>query len=98
MTAIAEGAPDGSSFVAHQAAAVLGTGSEVYFVAMQFEALGETDMTGVWSTTSITANETATVISVDGFAKQFTGWPDAEQAFNISPSHPSASEATDCLD
>jgi hypothetical protein len=97
MTAIADGAPEGSGFVAQQATAVLGAGNEVYFVAMRFEAAGEKDMTGVWSTTSITANEAATVISVDGFAKQFTVWPDAEQAFDISPAHPSALAAEDCL-
>ena len=96
MTAIGDGAPHGSGFVAQQAAAVLGTGNEVYFVAMRFEAAGQKDMTGVWSTTSITANEVATVISVDDFAKQFTAWPDAEQAFDISPAHP-ALAAEDCL-
>jgi hypothetical protein len=96
-TAISDGAPAGSGFVAQQAAAVLGNGGEVYFVAMRFEANGETDMTGVWATTSITVNEASGVISVDGFAKQFTVWPDAEQAFDISPAHPLANEATDCL-
>jgi hypothetical protein len=95
--AIAAGAPEGSGFVARQGMAVLGTGGEVYFVAMRFDAAGETDMTGVWATTSITANETSSVISVDGFAKQFTVWPDAEAAFDISPAHASAGEAEDCL-
>ena len=97
MTAIADGAPEGSGFVAREASAVLGTGGEVYFVAMRFEAAGQTDLVGVWSTTSITANQAATVISVDGFAKQFTHWPDAEQAFDISPAHPSAKAVEDCL-
>ncbi|MCZ2848657.1 hypothetical protein [Modestobacter sp. VKM Ac-2978] len=96
-TAIADGSLEGSGFVVQQASAVLGSGGEIYFVAMRFDANGESDMTGVWATTSIAANEASTVISVDGFAKQFTVWPDAEQAFDISPTHPSAQEASDCL-
>jgi hypothetical protein len=38
-----------------------------------------------------------TVVGVDGFAKQFTHWPDAEAAFDISPAHPSASAASECF-
>jgi hypothetical protein len=99
MSAIAEGAPEGSGFVAHEAAAVLGPGEEVYFVAMRFDALGQSDMAGVWSTTSIEATGAgvSVVTSVDGFAKQFTHWPDAEQAFDISPAHPPALAAKDRL-
>jgi len=98
MTSIAEGAPADSGFVAKEAAAVLGTGDEVYFVAMRFDALGQTDMVGVWTRTSIAADESSGVISVDGFAKRFTHWPDAEQAFGISPAHPPALAAEACLD
>lgn len=64
---------------------------------MRFDANGETVMTGVWATTSITANEASSAISVDGFAKQFTVLPDAEQAFDIFSAHPWAKEATNCL-
>lgn len=96
-TAIADGAPDGSGFVSQQAAAVLGDGGGVYVVAMRFDANGQTDMTGVWATTSVAANEASTVISVDGSAEQFTAWPGAEQTFDISPAHPSANEAAGCL-
>lgn len=98
VKAIGDGAPEGSGFVAQRAAAVLGTGNEIYFVAMRFDANGETDMTGVWATTSIGVGEASSVISVDGFAKQFTNWPDAEVAFEVSPAHPSAEEAAGCLD
>jgi len=97
MGMIAEGALEGSGFVAKEAAAVLGTGDEVYFVAMRFDSGGQSDMVGVWSTTFIAADESSGVISVDGFAKQFTHWPDAEQAFDISPAHPPALAAKDCL-
>ena len=97
ITAIAGGAPEGSGFIAHEAAAVVGDAGEVYFVAMRFDALGETDMVGVWTTTSITANAANSVLGVDGFATQFTGWPDAEQVLGMSRVHPPAMEAKDCL-
>lgn len=97
LDAIAEGAPPGSGFVVQRAAAVVGTGIEVHFVAMRFDANGETGVTGVWATTSIGAMDTSSVVSVDGFAKQFTGWPDAEQGFQITSAHPAAKEAAGCL-
>jgi hypothetical protein len=64
---------------------------------MRFATSSQTDMVGVRSTISISADEAASVISVDGFAKQFTVWPDAEQAFDISPAHPPVKQATGCL-
>ena len=72
-TAIADGAPEGSRFVAQQASAVLGTGGEVYFVAMRFEALGQKDMAGVWSTTSIVANEAASVMTMPAIITSESG-------------------------
>ena len=97
MTAIADGAQDGTEFVAREAAAFQADGSEVYYVALRFAAAGGGDEVGVWATNSLAVNQAATVLSVDGFAKQFTVWPDAEAAFDISPAHPSVSAAKDCL-
>jgi hypothetical protein len=37
------------------------------------------------------------VIAIDGFAKQFTHWSDAQQAFGISAAHPKALATEGCL-
>ncbi|WP_222267424.1 hypothetical protein [Modestobacter marinus] len=97
MTRIADGAQDGSGFVAREAAAVRSSDfTEVYFVAMRFSATGGGDEVGVWATNSI--DETAVTMSVDGFAKQFTVWPDADEAAaDISAADPSVDAAKECL-
>ncbi|WP_222272973.1 hypothetical protein [Modestobacter marinus] len=98
MTRIADGARDGTEFVAREAAAFRASDSEVYYVALRFGAAGGGDETGVWTTDSLAADVgVSTVLSVDGLGKQFTVWPDAEAAFDISPAHPSVGAAKDCL-
>jgi hypothetical protein len=97
MTVIAAGAQDGTEFVARDAAAFRADDSDVYYVALRFGAVGGGDEVGVWATNSLAVDQAATVLSVDGLAKQFTVWPDAEAAFDISPAHPSVGAAKNCL-
>ena len=95
MTRIADGGKDGQAFTAKEGAAVRGTGGETYFVALRFGAAGVPDQVGVWGTTALEGS--TGIISVDGLAKNFTVWPDAEKAFNVSPAHPSVDAAKGCL-
>ena len=52
--------------------------SNVYMVAMEFSATGIENQVGVWATNSLTASG-GTMMAVDGTAKEFTVWPDADQ-------------------
>jgi hypothetical protein len=97
MQTIADGADAGREIVGQEAQAVKGTGEDVYFVAMRFQTKGGSDEVGVWGTNAVSSNAVTTVIAIDGFAKQFTHWPDAQQAFGISPAHPKALAAEGCL-
>jgi len=97
MQGIADGADTGREIVGQEAKAVKGSGEGVYFVAMRFETKGGSDEVGVWGTDAVTSDALTTVISIDGFAKQFTYWPDAQQAFDISAAHPKALAAEGCL-
>lgn len=50
--------------------------NNVYFMAIEFEATGVKNQVGVWARNGI---ETGLILSVDGFAKEFTVWPDASK-------------------
>ena len=51
--------------------------SNVYMVAMEFSATGVNNQVGVWATNSLTSGG-GLIMAVDGYAKQFTVWPDSD--------------------
>lgn len=70
---------------------------EVYFIAMRFGADGGEDAVGVWASNSLTPGG-GLMMSVDGYAKQFTEWPDASKTdAAISGADPSIKDAKSCL-
>lgn len=50
--------------------------NNVYFMAIEFEATGVKNQVGVFARNGL---ETGLILSVDGFAKEFTVWPDASK-------------------
>lgn len=71
--------------------------STVYFVAMKFSAEGVPDQVGVWASNSLEAGG-GIIMAVDGFAQEFTDWPDADRTdAQISKADPSVDAAKACL-
>lgn len=97
---IASARESGTGMKAGPAAAVKSPDFEnVYFVAMRFKAMDIEDQVGVWATNSLKPRGAATIMAVDGFAQQFTTWPDADKTgAAISSADPSADAANACLD
>ncbi|MFW6598131.1 hypothetical protein ACQBAU_16255 [Propionibacteriaceae bacterium Y2011] len=96
---ILDGAPDGTAKEAGykliKAAAVKSPDhKEVYVVAIRFDAPGGDPVTGVWATTSLT---TGPILSVDGFAKNFTQWPDGTKQSGITGVEPYVQAAKGCV-
>lgn len=48
----------------------------VYFMAIRFGAAGIDEQVGVWARNGV---DSGVILSVDGFAKSFTVWPDASK-------------------
>jgi hypothetical protein len=70
--------------------------SSVYMIAGRFTAPG-VDEVGVWATNALPIGS-GLLMSVDGFAKQFTVWPDADKTqAKISSTDDGVDEAKDCL-
>lgn len=68
---------------------------DAYFVAMRYEVDGEQNV-GVWLATNLDGE--GPYLAVDGFAKQFTDWPDADKGqFDVSPADPAGKRARNCL-
>jgi len=77
MSAIASGEQDGVGMSPVIGYAIKSPDfSNVYFMAIEFKATGIGNQVGVWARNGI---ETGIIMSVDGFAKQFTVWPDASK-------------------
>jgi hypothetical protein len=69
--------------------------NNVYFMAVKFKATGINDQTGVWARNGI---DTGIILAVDGFAKQFTVWPDASETdAQISGADPNIDKEKACL-
>lgn len=69
----------------------------VFFVAAHLSAPGVKDEVGVWATNSLTSGG-GLILAADGFAKQFTVWPDADKsAAKISGGDPAIDKAKDCV-
>lgn len=98
---ILSGAEDGVGTLAPagKAAAVKSDDYEnVYMIAIVFAAPGMDDPElGVWASNALTVSG-GTIMAVDGFAQQFTVWPDADRTdANITINDDGVTEAKDCL-
>ncbi len=72
--------------------------TEAYMIAARFSAPGVDDETAVWSSNSLEPGK-GLMLSVDGFAKQFTVWPDADKTkAEIDQSTDGVEEARACLE
>lgn len=98
LAKIGAGAQDGTGMVVARGAAYRSPDFEkVWFVAAEFTATGVDPQVGVWATNDLDPSG-GIVMSVDGFAKQFTVWPDASTTdAAISGGDPSIDVAKDCL-
>lgn len=97
--AIATGRQDGTGLKFKDAEAVRSKDFEkLWFVAMKFTAPGVGTEVGVWASNSLKPGG-GLIMSVDGFATEFTDWPDGgETSANLSINDDGASAAVDCLD
>jgi hypothetical protein len=72
--------------------------TEAYMIAARFSAPGVDNETGIWSSNSLEPGK-GLMLSVDGFAKQFTIWPDADKTkAEIEQSTDGVEEARACLE
>jgi hypothetical protein len=70
--------------------------ANVYFVAATFSATGVANQTGVWAAGGLT--DPSAIMAVDGFAQQFTSWPDGDSSdAKISAADPGVDRAIACL-
>lgn len=92
------GAEAGTGAKFLKASAVKSPGSDsVYFIAVKFSATGVDNQVGVFASTALT-NGGGMVLAIDGTAKQFTVWPDADKTdAAISGADPSVAVAKACL-
>lgn len=71
--------------------------SSVYFIAARITAPGVSGQVGVWASNSLTPGG-GLILAVDGFAKQFTVWPDADKsAAKIGVGDPGVAAVKKCL-
>lgn len=71
--------------------------SEVYLVAGKLKAPGVDGDIGVWATNSLTPGQGLT-LAVDGFAQEFTVWPDGgKSSAEVTQSADGYDEARECL-
>jgi len=69
--------------------------TNVYFIAIEFEATGIENQVGVWARNEI---ESGIILAADSFAQSFTVWPDADKTDSqIMASDPAIKIARDCL-
>ena len=79
--------------------AVKGDTEGTYWLAMKFTAdgfNGDTE-TGIWLVSGLDAASAAPVMSVDGFAKQFTHWPTQINGTELNGTEEKAKAAAACL-
>lgn len=97
MAAIAEGA--NATTITPVAAAAVDSKSfnDAYIVAMSFNVAGGDTQTGVWAVASLTPPG-APILAVDGFAHQFTDWPNEVNGEELNVNEDGVTEAKACLD
>lgn len=98
LETIASGAKPGTGLQPVRAAAYRSPDFEkVFFIAMEFQATGISNEVGVWASNNIETGQ-ASIMSIDGFAQEFTDWPIGSQTqAAISPGDPSVEKARACL-
>lgn len=98
MAAIAEGANDVAITPVAAAAVESDSFTDAYIVAMSFTAPGVDDSeVGVWAVASLEPPG-APFLAVDGFAHQFTDWPNEIRGEKLTASEDGVTEAKACLD
>lgn len=95
---IMSGAESGTGAQFVRASAVKSPDFEkVYFIAVEFSATGVSNQVGVFASNALTDGG-GIIMAVDGFAQQFTVWPDADKTqAAISGADPSVATAKACL-
>jgi hypothetical protein len=95
--AIAEGANATAITPTGSAAVRAPDRADAYLVAMTFTVAGvDEDQTGVWMVASIEGNP-APIAAVDGFAQEFTDWPDTINGEELAVTEAGADDAKACL-
>jgi hypothetical protein len=69
---------------------------DAYLVAMEFDAPGGASEIGVWATPNLTGGD-GPILAIDGFAHQFTVWPNQMNGEKFSITEPGAADAVACL-
>lgn len=90
---------DGGGLKPETGKAVKGDTEGTYWLAMKFTAdgfNGDTE-TGIWLVSGLDAASAAPVMSVDGFAKQFTHWPTQINGTELNGTEEKAKAAAACL-
>lgn len=94
--AIADGAKSGTLTPVAAKAVRAPQRSNAYIVAMKFND-GNGEMTGVWMTSGLSAADVGLLMSVDGYAHQFTNWPNTVNGETLNVQEPGVSDAKSCL-
>lgn len=98
LNGVASGS-DSSGLKPETGKAVKGDTEGTYWLAMKFTAdgfNGDTE-TGIWLVSGLDAASAAPVMSVDGFAKQFTHWPTQINGTELNGTEEKAKAAAACL-
>ncbi len=97
--AIASGEEGGAGMKVLDGAAVRSDDfSEAYMIALRFTVTGvEEEQVGVWSSNSLKPGG-GLILAVDGFAKEFTVWPDADKTdADMTINDDGVEEAAGCM-
>ncbi len=71
---------------------------KVWFIGVRFSATGVGEQVGVWASNSLEAGG-GLILAVDGYAQQFTDWPDADKsAAKISKADRAVAIVKQCLE
>lgn len=101
LAAIAAGEEDGVGGITFSSGAAVKSEdySEVYMIAGRFTVPGvKQPQVGIWASNSLAADQ-GVLLAVDGFAEQFTVWPDADDsAAKIRLGSDGVDEAKECLE
>lgn len=101
LAAIAEGAEDGVGGITFSTGAAVKSKdySQVFMIAGRFTVPGvKQPQVGIWASNALPAGE-GLLLAVDGFAQEFTDWPDADKTdAKIGLGADGTDEAKDCLE
>lgn len=99
LTAIAEGTNDGPAMTPVAAGAVKSAErGEVYIVAMSFTVAGVEDaQVGTWGIGGSLTPGSGPLVAIDGFASEFTVWPNQMNGEEFSVTEDGVDEAKACL-